>query len=242
VTIARYLGSGTTASVSGGSQALGRLKIFHETSAASGFVGEISALFNPNRLTFTGQAPVESRVASAARLDTAGVELTDFDFQPTTLQISLMFDTSEAKAGAYQSSRDAINVLEHTTQIVALMRPMAKATRPPRCVLRWGRYQLLQGVLTQLSQEFTRFMPDGTPVRATLQCTFTEDDDNPRRLKGAGMLGLSRLYIVRLGDTLQTISARQYGTPMRWREIALANGIENPRLLIPGFILSLPPK
>lgn len=242
MTIAKYLGSGTTATVIGGSQAMGRLKIYYETSAESGFVGSIEALFNPNRLAFSGSAPAESRVSASARLDTADVELTNFDFQPTTLQISLLFDTSEADDGSTLDGDDRRNVLEHTTRVVALLRPMPQATRPPRCILRWGRYQLLQGVLTQLSQEFTRFLPDGTPVRANLQCSFTECDESPRRLKGRGATGFSRIYIVRLGDTLQTIAARQYGNPMRWRDIALANGIDNPRALLPGMPLRLPPK
>lgn len=234
MTIARYLGSGTSSSVPGGVQALSRLKIYHETSETSGFNAEISALFNPNRLTFSGQTSTESRVNAAASLDYSGVELTKFNFQPTTLQISLMFDTSEAPDG------DARNVLASTTRLVALLRPMAAATRPPRCKLRWGRYQLLLGVLTSLSQEFTRFLPDGTPVRATLQCTFTEDDDNPRQPQGGSQS--SPLHTVRLGDTLQAIATSKYGTPTRWQDIARANRITNPRQLIPGRRLRLPPR
>lgn len=241
MTIARYLGSGTAATVLGGAQALGRLKIFHQTSKGSDYVGEISALFNPNRLAFSGQVPFESRVNTAAGPDATNIELTGFNYQPTTLQISLFFDTSEATQGPAQTGDDRRNVLAHTSRIVALLRPLPGGNHPPRCLLRWGRYQILKGVLTSLSQEFTRFLPDGTPVRATLQCTFTQDDSDPRQQDSAGPSGRPRLYLVNRGDTLQSIAAVQYGKPDRWRDIALANNITNPRRLIPHRILKLPP-
>lgn len=228
----RYQGSVTRFSVGWTSTALGRLTIRHEVDRKSGFVGEIVAGFNPNRITFSGGAAVNPRVTASPESDSASVELTEYTYQPTTLRISLLFDTTE--------DRDDPNVLKQTTQVVALLRPLPRSSRSPLCQLWWGSYTLLQGVLTGLSQEYTLFHPDGTPVRATLDCTFTESGESDlklsRRSGGAG----SRFCIVRLGDTLQTISSRVYGTPARWRDIALYNGLANPRALFPGQLLLLP--
>lgn len=227
----RYQGSSTTFSIGWTPTALGRLSIRHETPA--GFFGEITAGFNPNRISFSGNATVNQRVTASPEVEGPDVQLTEYTYQPTTLRISLLFDTSED---------DDPNVLKHTTQIVALLRPLPGNSRPPMCQLWWGAYVLLQGVLTSLSQEYTLFRPDGTPVRATLDCTFTESGESSLKLsrKTSG-LGV-QFCVVRLGDTLQTIAHRVYGTPTRWREIALFNGLSNPRALLPGMLLLLPPR
>jgi nucleoid-associated protein YgaU len=50
----------------------------------------------------------------------------------------------------------------------------------------------------------------------------------------------AKTYVVRRGDTLSAIAAAEYGDPARWRPIAEANRIANPRLLAPGTRLALP--
>ncbi len=233
MSVTRYQGSKVSNRVMGVSRETGRLVISHQTSAKSGFVGRIDARFNPNRLNFSTASTVKSRVNASPTVDKPGVEQTTFEFQATTLSVSLLFDTSEAEG------KEA-NVLEHTTKVVALMRAMPKDSRPPLCQLWWGQYLLLQGYLTSLSQEFSLFSPDGTPVRATMNCTFTESGTYEHKLATASSSAGLRLYLVMLGETLQSISTKVYGTSNRWREIALFNGISNPRTVFPGRILLIP--
>lgn len=47
-------------------------------------------------------------------------------------------------------------------------------------------------------------------------------------------------YTVKSGDTLETIAARQLGSPTRWHEIANLNGIRDPRNVSPGDVVKLP--
>ncbi|MCB1936785.1 MAG: LysM peptidoglycan-binding domain-containing protein [Nitrosomonas sp.] len=47
-------------------------------------------------------------------------------------------------------------------------------------------------------------------------------------------------YIVKDGDTLQGIAASQLNDASQWREIALANNIDNPRKIIAGVRLKIP--
>lgn len=233
MSVTRYQGSNISNSVSSTAAETGRLMIHHEVSSTSGFVGEIPARFNPNKLSFSVSSTVKSRVNASPEVDTQEVEQTSFDFQPTTLQIALLFDTAE------ETGSDA-NVLKHTTRVVALMRAMPQASRPPLCQLWWGKYLLLQGYLTSLSQEFTLFSADGTPVRANLNCTFTESGAYKHTLTRASHSFGLRLYVVLLGDTLQSIASEVYGSAARWRDIALYNGISNPRTVFPGRLLVLP--
>jgi nucleoid-associated protein YgaU len=99
-----------------------------------------------------------------------------------------------------------------------------------------------QGVLERLEQQFTLFMEDGTPVRASLSCTFkewrTNYEDLNRQDKQSSDVAKTR--IVRRGDSLSGIAAEEYRDPALWRPIALENGIDDPRRLSPGTVLLIP--
>lgn len=231
MSVTTYQGSSVSNTISGPSADLGRLVIQHETSSTSGFVGQIQAKFNPNKLSFNVSSTVKSEVNASPSVDEQKIEQTSFVFQPATLTIALLFDTAEEPGKS---------VLALTTKVVALMRAMPKESRPPLCQLWWGKYLLLQGYLTSLGQEYTLFSPDGTPVRANLNCTFTESGAYKSSLSRSFVGFGQRLYFVMLGDTLQSISTKVYGTANRWRDIALYNKISNPRLLLPGRLLGIP--
>jgi nucleoid-associated protein YgaU len=100
---------------------------------------------------------------------------------------------------------------------------------------------LFQGVLTQLNQDLTYFMADGTPVRATLGCTFmayqTFDEAKASELHSADV---EKRRVVRRGDTLTSIAIEQYGDATRWRAIATGNDIDDPRAIKPGDALVIP--
>ena len=48
------------------------------------------------------------------------------------------------------------------------------------------------------------------------------------------------MHVVKSGDTLSSIAAEEYLDPKLWRPIAIENGIDDPRVLIPGTLLLLP--
>jgi nucleoid-associated protein YgaU len=49
-----------------------------------------------------------------------------------------------------------------------------------------------------------------------------------------------RAHTVTAGDSLARIATAQYGSPGRWRQIAAANGIEDPLRVRPGDRVYLP--
>ncbi|MFB0563334.1 MAG: LysM peptidoglycan-binding domain-containing protein [Candidatus Lokiarchaeia archaeon] len=52
---------------------------------------------------------------------------------------------------------------------------------------------------------------------------------------------MTKIVVVKSGDTLKRIAAKVYGDPNQWRRIAKANNIVNPRKLKPGTELVIPP-
>lgn len=209
---------------------LAKLTILVET-APNTFGQHVVALFNPNQINL--QKSVNWRLVPAAERDVPAAQFTYGD--PTTLTMDLFFDTFEAST----------DVRAYTQQIVALttVEDHGNIHRPPICQLSWGQFGVFfQGVMQNLSQRFTLFKADGTPLRATLGCTFQEwrsDEEEARRQKKESV-DVAKSHVVRRGETLSSIAGQVYHDPQRWRPIADANRIDNPRMLSPGQVLTIP--
>jgi nucleoid-associated protein YgaU len=212
--------------------ALEKLKVLIETVPGI-FAQEVAVLFNPNRLTFRKtarwvRAPLPQRDSQPAQF-THG--------EPATLSVDLLFDTYEA----------GTDVRAYTRQIFGLttIEDHGGLHRPPLCRLVWGRYDFedFTWVLESLGQTFTLFLPDGTPVRATLACSFRQwrSDQVELKLLDKQSPDVAKTRTLVRGETLASLAAEEYNDPALWRPIAEANGIDNPRLVQPGQVLSIPP-
>lgn len=62
----------------------------------------------------------------------------------------------------------------------------------------------------------------------------------PKPTPAKGAKGATRRHTVASGETLSGIAQRYYGSPARWREIAAANGVRDPRRLQIGQVLTIP--
>jgi nucleoid-associated protein YgaU len=47
--------------------------------------------------------------------------------------------------------------------------------------------------------------------------------------------------VIREGESISSVAAREYNDPGKWRVIARANGIEDPENIKPGTVVELPP-
>jgi nucleoid-associated protein YgaU len=93
-------------------------------------------------------------------------------------------------------------------------------------------------VLQNLKQDFTLFDSSGRPLRANLDLTFREilsPEEDQRRNDPEFSTRL-----VKRGDTLSSIAAEMFDDPAKWRVIADANNLDNPRTLEVGSSLSIP--
>jgi LysM repeat protein len=149
-----------------------------------------------------------------------------------TLTMQLFFDTYEAGS----------DVSSLTGAIYSLLDIESTTHAPPVCEFRWGSLTF-QGVIERVAGQFTLFLSDGTPVRATLDVTFREfvDVDTSAKLVMTASADHATTHVVMRGETLSSIAAQEYGDPTQWRPIANVNRIDNPRKILPGQVLAIPP-
>ena len=210
--------------------ALEKLKIKAEKSQPGDFTDEIEVLFNPNRLKIEKMGWMKDQSNNLV----ASNEL-------ATLSIELFFDTT-------LKGSPPENVQKYTKKIFNLTQPRigSDPKRPPRCKLVWGTIGgkdsvlLPDGFLEKVNKTLTQFLEDGTPVRATLDCTFKEWAEPDKRKKEENLID-DPVRIVRRGETLSSIAYEEYGDPALWRVIADENRLQNPRHLAPGLVLTVPP-
>jgi hypothetical protein len=148
-----------------------------------------------------------------------------------SLSMELFFDTYEQQS----------DVRTHTDRVYGLLNIRGPLHRPPVCTFTWGTFSF-SCVVERVGGRFTLFLSNGTPVRATLSVTFKEfvEVEVLVRDPPTESADHAKTWLVRRGDTLSSIAAAEYDDPARWRPIAEANRIANPRLLAPGTRLSLP--
>lgn len=116
------------------------------------------------------------------------------------------------------------------------------AAKPPPLIFQWGT-QIMRCTLTTVTVNFERFSSAGTPDRAAISFTVTEEFNIfgmlPTNPTSGGLPGRQR-HIVSASENVQTITTAAYGTPKVWRGVAAANGIDDPFRVKPGDTVYLP--
>lgn len=171
------------------------------------------------------------------------------------LSLELFCDTTDETA----AKERPVSVTKHTDRLYQLVKVNPSTHAPPIAEFVWGRsfpgHSLpptagsqgrtsFTGLAADISQRFTLFAEDGTPLRATVRLTLVEyrplktqidevDPESPDR---------THVHLLAEGDALWSLAARYWHRPDRWRVIADHNGITDPRRLPPpGTPLEVPP-
>jgi predicted Zn-dependent protease len=210
---------------------------------------QVECMFNPAEYTFKKENSWNAG-------GNVGRDLPQIEFssgQPTTLQMQLFFDTysgrPDVRSGGAQSSRKDVRI-EYTEKIWKLMLVDQKLSdaktgkaRPPIVRFQWGKSWTFDAVITSITQRFSLFLEDGTPVRAILDVVFQQVRDTQQfrpQNPTSGGVGGERLWTVKAGDTLPWIAHKTLGNAGKWPLIAIANRLERVRRLAPGTILVIP--
>lgn len=171
---------------------------------------QITVMFNPNEYTIVAEAKYSGEDNN---IQFIGTEVPEF-------KVSLFFDTYESK----------MDVRQETKKIFALMVPSVagkKTKRPPVCGFVWGKY-LYRGIITNLEQRFTMFLPNGVPVRAVADVTFKSKEIFKKAEDLKGLEACRKLWMVKSGDRIDLIANEALKDPKAWRRIAIINKIDNP--------------
>jgi Contractile injection system tube protein/LysM domain len=157
--------------------------------------------------------------------------------------VTLQFDTYEERVSVREKYTKKIETLTLMRGDPASEKDVKKHS-PPVVLFVWGR-MTFKGVIETLSQRYTMFLADGTPVRA--ECSLKMRNVIERRIDEdvaasfSKSMGGGKQYTVQQGDRLDSIAASQLGDSSRWSEIAMANGIDDPlKELSAGTPLTIP--
>ena len=224
------------------------LKKLH-ISKAGGTDPGFEVLFNPEKYVRTRQVQYSDKAGLSMDMP-----ITQFSHgSAEILKFSLFFDSISAGSEVGGSFGDRlkmeansklpsilkfVDVSTYTQKVYKLMEIDPKLHVPPLLRLDWGSLHFT-GHLVQCEQNFVRFNEKGVPVRAWLECTFRQFISNIGT-KSLESPDTTKYRTVRQGDTLSGFAGREYGEAGRWREIANANHLTNPRLLRSGDTIALP--
>lgn len=160
----------------------------------------------------------------------------------TKLSVELLFDVTIPLPDG--SERQDVSDLSQ--RVVEFIKPEPQGTRrvqgqsrevylPPGIRFGWGGF-LFDGVVDSVDETIDFFSNEGKPLRATVKLSISRQDIIIRA-EGAGAPGTREQIEVGQGESLQELADRLgLGD---WRDVAAANGIENPRR--PGTGTSVDP-
>ena len=189
---------------------------------------DIAVMFNPKEYVMEKKTPWSE--VNVFGMDAPPVQFTMGARK--RLSMELFFDTSE----------DKIDVRNYTSKVEELMLVNAQEHRPPLLRFSWGSLSF-DCVLEDLVQRFTLFDNSGLPLRAILKVVFKEYSTAATQLSNTRRESAdhTKRMALREGETLSSISAREYNDSRKWRAIADANNIDDPENVMPGTIVELPP-
>lgn len=189
------------------------------------------ALLNPTELSF-------SRKNNYQATQSAGTSAPQQSFsggEPDQVQLDLLIDGTGVVG-------DPGPIGETLDTLLELTKFQGDTHQPYYVHAYWGRFSF-RGILTQADVTYKLFDRTGEPLRATVKLSLKEAL-SPEEVAAEDRPASPDLYqtwLVRDGETLDAIAAKVYGEPAYWRPLAAANRLPNPRGLVTGQLLMLPP-
>ncbi|TMD63138.1 MAG: peptigoglycan-binding protein LysM [Chloroflexi bacterium] len=197
------------------------------------------ALFNPNEYSLNK----DNNYAQVAVPGLGSPLLQFVHGNLRTLDMELFFDSYEQhRHGSRVLNQAQDDVRKLTQPVVDLLAINPDTHAPPKVLFNWGGLAF-KGVLAKVSQRFTMFLDNGIPIRARLSVTVNEYKTAAEEAKEVKRqtADFTRAYRVADGETVSAIAGQIYRDATKWRPIAIASRLEDPRRLPTGLLLTIPP-
>lgn len=189
------------------------------------------ALLNPTELSFSRK----NRYQATQSAGTSAPQQSFSGGEPDQVQLDLLLDGTGVVGdpGGIGAVLDAL---------LELTKFQGDTHQPYYVHTHWGRFSF-RGILTQADVTYKLFDRSGQPLRATVKLTLKEalSPEEVAANDGASSPDLYQTWLVKDGESLDAIAAKVYGDPAFWRPLAAANRLANPRGLVTGQLLVLPP-
>ena len=176
------------------------------------------------------------------------------DKSSSSLAVELIFDTTHIDSQAEAIYRERAQAEGRDRQAVApgsdvrlLTKPIAETfckpvesgdqmQAPQRCLFQWGAFEFL-GMVDSFDETLDFFSPEGRPLRATVALKLSEaryqfrNRDVEQAERATPTLSpTGNRSDEGPGQDAAPVQSGAAGKPQDWRDTALYNGIENPRL------------
>jgi len=214
----------------------------------------VTVQFNPESLKVSFANQIQTPQGSG---DSARPPAVQFVGAGTTkLAVTLWFDASapldaEMLPEAERGAGKVDDVRKLTEQVAWFITPQpdnADPNRylPPAVSFNWGSFQF-NGIVESLEENLEFFSPEGKPLRASLVLSLSQpritayrynQSGNSAGNPGGSAPGTRPLTGAPAGASLQALAAAA-GRADDWKNIAAANGIEDPRRLAAGQMIDL---
>lgn len=194
-------------------------------------VGEFRVMFNPEEYTQTYAVDYKETQGAG----TTGSPMVFRKIKPQEYTLKLYFDGTGAAV-------DPEDIYEKIQSFFRLIGYDGEMHRPRFLKLIWGKLES-RCVLVKADVVYKMFYPDGTPLRAIMTATFSENVDDKTRVKqeNASSPDLTHVRTVKDGDTLMGLTTRIYGDVRYYLAVAEFNGLDHFQTLKPGTRLVFPP-
>lgn len=197
--------------------------------------GEIEFFLNPEQIQVTKSVAIEQAKDATPQK----IESKPAGTNPITMDLgTVWFDTYDTRKNV---RTEYIDTLEKT------MDPHETTHHVPAVYFCWGNFSSESKMVDeylfyveQLDVTYSMFLPNGTPVRASVKIKLKQCNHKDVQVKKESP-DHAKLYTIRRGDTLQGIAMAEYDDPREWRRIADSNSITDPLMLAPGTKLLIPP-
>jgi nucleoid-associated protein YgaU len=196
-------------------------------------IGRVTFDYNPKEYSYHKGASWERKTAKGAK-SSARPEFKGAD--PASMTVEVFLD-------GYESGQDISPQIKLLTSCCTPLDETIKKKKPspPWVIFGWGNQIHITAYVKSVDVKCTLFQPDGTPLRATCTVAMEEiADEVGRQNPTSGGTTALRSRTVVAGDTLQSIAYEEYGTPVAWRVLARANGIDDPMRVATGQRLLIP--